>query len=404
MTKQVMRAQPVSEKKMPTDWLAAASSLSSLIEKEVPVSEADRTMSPAVVDALRETGLFWMLAPTEVGGGGCGYRELIEVIEELSRADASVGWSFMANSECIAAAGAYCGDTAIDAMFGGSEKPIVAGMFGPGGKARRNGDGYQVSGKFSYGSGCGHANWFGAGMMLEENGTIKQLAHGPHVQVCFIPREKVQVHDGWHVAGLSATGSFDYEIPDQLVQEDFSMERVTAVPRRGAALFNLGFQPIVAAGHCGVVLGTMKRALQEIARVAGEKKRVGYPGLVGDYPTVMSEFSHHEASYMAARGYVLEVFNEAEAAAIAGKAITPYQQARFRQVTSWVHKIAADVVSACYTASSSEGFRGSTAIGRAFRDTFVATNHLYVDPVHLVHSASAIMDHYRDGCPPAPTE
>src|SRR3546814_15476485 len=85
---------------------------SPLIESEVPVSDGLRSMSPTVVDALKETELFWMLAPTEVGGGGCGYRELIEVIEELSNADCSVGWSFMANSECIAAAGAYLGDRA----------------------------------------------------------------------------------------------------------------------------------------------------------------------------------------------------------------------------------------------------------------------------------------------------
>lgn len=401
MNKQAKRA-PVPEKPIVKDWVAIARSLAPLIESEVPVSDELRTMSPTVVDALKETDLFWMLAPTEVGGGGCGYRELIEVIEELSRADCSVGWSFMANSECIAAAGAYLGDTAIDAIFGSRERPIIAGMFGPGGKAEAVNGGYRVNGKFSYGSGCGHANWLGAGFLLREGGGIKQLPHGPHVQVCFVPRDNSTVKDGWNVAGLSGTGSFDYEIPDQVVEEDFTMERVTAQPRRGAALFKIGFQPIVAAGHTGVVLGAMKRSLQEIARLAAEKKRVGYPGLIGDFPTFMSEFSYHEANYMAARAYVLQVFDEAEAAAIAGHPITPCQQARFRQVTSWVHKIAANVVSACYTWSSSEGFRDSTPIGRAFRDTFVAVNHLFVDPVHLVHSAPSLLEYYRNGCPPDP--
>jgi hypothetical protein len=36
-----------------------------------------------------------------------------------------------------------------------------------------------------------------------------------------------------------------------------------------------------------------------------------------------------------------------------------------------------------------------------FRDTFVAVNHLFVDPVHLVHSAPSIMEYYRNGCPRA---
>jgi hypothetical protein len=98
---------------------------------------------------------------------------------------------------------------------------------------------------------------------------------------------------------------------------------------------------------------------------------------------------------MAARDYVLTVYEEAEAAVMAGGTVSEYQRARFRQVASWVHKVGADVVRFAYLWSGSEGYRGSSAIGRMFRDTFVATQHIYVDPITLVDAAPGILKHYR---------
>jgi indole-3-acetate monooxygenase len=233
--------------------------------------------------------------------------------------------------------------------------------------------------------------------LVMDGGKPRQVTQGkgPEVRVGFVPREKVRVLDNWDVHGLVATGSFDYEIAEQFVADDFTMERQSLAIRRGNTPFKMGLMPVVAAGHAAMVVGMMKRALNEIARILDGKKRVGYPGVIGDYPTFMTEFSSHEASYMAARDYVLTVYDEAEATVMAGKPLSDYQRARFRQVATWVHKVAADVVRFAYLWSGSEGFRGATAIGRMFRDTFVATQHIYVDPITLVDAAPGILKHYR---------
>jgi indole-3-acetate monooxygenase len=378
-----------------TDWLARAKSILPLVEAEVQACEALRTLSPSLVGAFRETELFWLLCPVEVGGGGGSLGDFIEVIAELASADCSAAWSLMANVVSTAAAAAFCGGSAIDAMFGGKTRAIAAGMFGPSGKSVQVAGGYQASGKFSFGSGCAHANWFGGGMLVMDGGKPRQVAKGPEVRVCFVPREQVHVLDNWDVRGLSATGSFDYEIPEQFVGDDFTLERQSTAPRRGSALFKLGLMPLISAGHAAIVLGTMKRSLEEIARIVNGKKRVGYPGMIGDYPTFMHEFGLHEATYMAARNYVLSAYVEAEAVIMAGGSVSEYQRARFRQVATWVHKVAADVVRFAYVWSGAEGFRGSTVIGRMFRDTFVATQHVYVDPITLVDAAPGILNQYR---------
>src|SRR3546814_5923869 len=79
-------------------------------------------LSPEIVQAVRGTDLFWMVVPRELGGLNMDAAAAIEVWEEISRADASAGWSLMANALATGMAAAFLGDDAILRMFGGSEK------------------------------------------------------------------------------------------------------------------------------------------------------------------------------------------------------------------------------------------------------------------------------------------
>src|SRR5688500_13368939 len=93
---QPTRPLPASaEARLP--FLARASGLIDLIHETATATESLGTLAPEVVNALRETELFWMLVPREAGGGGAGLIDMLEVIELLTRADGSTGWTFMAN-------------------------------------------------------------------------------------------------------------------------------------------------------------------------------------------------------------------------------------------------------------------------------------------------------------------
>ena len=69
------------------DPTARARALRDLIEAEARTTEDARTMTPRVVDALRDAGLFWILVPAELGGGEVDVRTALEVFEELAYAD-----------------------------------------------------------------------------------------------------------------------------------------------------------------------------------------------------------------------------------------------------------------------------------------------------------------------------
>ena len=373
------------------DYLERARALRELIESEAVATEEGGTLSPVVVDAMRDAGFFWMGVPKELGGGGDTIVGAMKVVEEVAYADGSSGWSLMANQGTITAASVYLGDEGIDEIFGGGKLPILAGMLGPAGKSTVEGGGYRAGGKFAFGSGMDHADWIGAGMLVMDDGKPRMLPHGPEVRVCFIPKDRVEVLGNWNPPGLVGTGSYDYVVPEQLVPAGFSFERTTIAPMRGGPRFTVGLAVIGASGHAGVVLGLMKRGLIEIVRIASGKKRPGYSGPVAENDVFKHQFMLQEAAYQGARDYTYRAFRDAEEWAASGHELTAEQRARIRQATTWVHQVAADVIRFCHLWSGSEVIKRDTALGRLSRDMAIATQHVVVDPITLVDGAPPVM-------------
>ena len=85
------------------------------------------------------------------------------------------------------------------------------------------------------------------------------------------------------------------------------------------------------------------------------------------------------------------IFADAQATLFAGGTLTPVQRARFRQCTTYVHDVGADVVRFAYTWAGSAAQPKSSPLGRCMRDMGVATQHVFVDPVSMADAAPSIM-------------
>jgi alkylation response protein AidB-like acyl-CoA dehydrogenase len=131
-------------------------------------AEAMRTLPQASVTALRESGLFALMLPTELGGAEADPMTQIEVIEAVSFIDPSTGWSYAIGASALS----FCAllpDEAIARMFADGRTPTFAGAIMPG-RAEPVAGGYRVTGRWSWGSGIRHAEWVGVHVLVEQQG------------------------------------------------------------------------------------------------------------------------------------------------------------------------------------------------------------------------------------------
>ena len=138
-------------------WLERARALGPMIDASAAAHETATELSPDVVKAIDEAGLFEIMVPRVLGGGEAHPNDVIDAISELSYWDGSAGWYSHAVMTGGAVAGAHLGPKAIEAIFPNGKFLMSAGQAAPTGKAERVGDSYRISGRFSFGSGSPHA-------------------------------------------------------------------------------------------------------------------------------------------------------------------------------------------------------------------------------------------------------
>jgi alkylation response protein AidB-like acyl-CoA dehydrogenase len=370
--------------------LARAQSLAELIAEEAARSEADATLSPVVVEAFHESGLFGLMVPKELGGDEADLPTVLAVYEEVCRADGSAGWTLLANATTSSFAGAYTGPSAVAEMFGGDRIPVAAGQFSPRGTATRVDGGYVVSGRYSFGSGSAHSPWIGGGALELRDGEFVPGPSGlPTIRAYFVPRERVEFLGNWDVMGLAGTGSYDYEVPEQTVDADFTFDLIVAEPRRGGPVYRLGVLGLTAAGHAAFALGVGRHAMDELTRIVQTKHRLGAEPL-RDQQLFRHDYAMHDAALLAARAFVYESFATVQDVLESGDDPNAVQRQRLRQAATYATRVATDAVRFAYTAAGTDALRRG-ALQRCFRDLHAATQHLVVDNNTLTETTRVLL-------------
>ena len=187
------------------DPLTAADAVAAVAAEQADVSEADHRLARPVMDAIVESHLARLIAPTAIGGDAADPVTLVRVIETVARADTSAGWCLAIGMGVNHLSGYYPYEAA-RALYRDLDR-LGAGVFAPSGRAVPDGDGYRVTGRWSFASGCQHAAvQLGGVMVADANGTVTMP---PTVKLAAMASTQVAVHETWDTAGMRGTGSHD---------------------------------------------------------------------------------------------------------------------------------------------------------------------------------------------------
>ena len=364
-----------------TDPLSAARSLRSLVEAEADATDRELTMTKPLVEAFAETGLNHLQVPKELGGIEADTDTALDVFDELAHQDGSIGWSFMANSNATAFCSMF--DPAVARrMLAGRPEVVFAGQFVSRGKARRVDGGFQVKGRFQFGSGSAHASWIGGGALVKDaDGNPERNAAGmPAVLAFVVPRDTVELTGNWDVMGLRGTGSFDYTIREQFIEEGRTFWLFECEPRSGGAVYHLGAVAFAGIGHAGWALGCARRALDEIRAIAGGgRARIGGTAMK-DQQVFQRALSEWTLALRSARLLAHDTIGNTVRRLERGDPMTKAMRDELVSSVTYQTRVCMDVVNFAYMSAGSQGLRNPSILQRCFRDMCVGTQHIYVDP------------------------
>ncbi|MDQ1479488.1 MAG: indole-3-acetate monooxygenase [Actinomycetota bacterium] len=353
----------------------ATARLSREVRERADEAEALRTMPPDLVDVAKSAGLFRLAMPKFLGGLELDPLTIVSIVEELSRADGSAGWTVLIGNST--AFFAWLDPHVAQVMLGETTDIISTSMFAPMGRARRDGTDFVIDGRWPFNSGCMHAEWYQTGFMVMDGDAPAMRADGrPDMRFAYFPRHEAEIIDTWHSSGLRGTGSHDIEVHGLRVPEEHTAAPMLDPPVANGALWQLGFFPLLGVLMSGFPLGVARRALDELAALAPTKRRGAGTTVIADDPHVQYEIGRAEGALQSAKALVADALGGAWDTLTAGSALNPEQQARTGLAGQQAMNAAVTAVDIAFNFAGAGAVYTGHPLDRCFRDIHTANQHI----------------------------
>jgi indole-3-acetate monooxygenase len=351
--------------------LAAVRELVPVIVTRGDEIERRRRLPLDLVARLREAGCFRMLVPRRLGGAEADLSDYVQLVRELATADGSVGWTVMIGSSAPMVLGKLPPAT-LDLVYAEGPDVVGAGTFNPTGTAIVVDGGFRASGRWTFASGCQHADWFVAHCVVDDGGL-------PPLRMMVLPANEVHIIDTWVVSGLCGTGSHDFVLDGVFVPTERTFKVVDPVGLEGTMgrIPELLFASLAIA-H--VAMGIADGALADIKLLATAKVPMFADAVLAANPLFRYRLGEANTQLRAAQALLdANVATTWEIATAAGE-FTPERRARIRSAATWATRAATQVVDMAYTAGGGTALYSSSPLQRRLRDVHAITQHFAVKP------------------------
>jgi alkylation response protein AidB-like acyl-CoA dehydrogenase len=358
-------------------------SLDGFFRESAVANEERGVLLPAVFAALASNGVHKIFVPRSLGGLEATPLQGIQLIEQLAYSDGSTGWVAFVTMVCTAMASGYLSDAAVAKLFAPGKSDIFCGSGAPTGKAVKVEGGYQLRGRWSYGSGIQHADWAHTGAILFENDKPKLDADGtPQLMIVHAPRASLTFEGNWDSLGLRASGSVDYAIADAFIPDEYVFSLRTAVPMRRPEFFNIGVINLNAIGHSAWAAGVGRRALDEIAAFArtrhGPKAKTASAGAtLPESEAFWESYGRAEGRLRSARAFLNEVWHGVEARLGVASELAVRDTTLIRLALNMITEAAVEAADLAYLTAGGTSLRNGV-LQRLFRDAHTGGQHVTV--------------------------
>jgi alkylation response protein AidB-like acyl-CoA dehydrogenase len=346
-----------------------------IIEKHRDEAEQERRLSKPVLAALRETGLLKMATPKSLGGLETDPITRALVVEEVGRIDSAAGWT-LENPVDWAFFCARLPDAGAEEIYSKGGDVVIAAQFGRPLNAKSEGGGYRLSGRAPFVSNCHDADWISCTALVD----VGQSDGEPKMRMVYLPKEKCEIIDTWHVMGMRGTGSHDISVTDVFVPKSRTFPMHPEYEPGSHYKGPLYRMPLVGAAGTGIptpMLGVARRALDEATKVATTKNPVTARGLLKERSLAQIQLGRAEAILRSGRLLLLHTVREAWLRCLDGKPHSAKQKADLLLGSTHAMSSAVEAVDLACRLAGTTSIRTSSPLERCFRDIQTMRHHVF---------------------------
>jgi indole-3-acetate monooxygenase len=350
------------------DYLDALAQLAPLIATHRDTFDRERRLPDGIFNALADAGLFRLWLPRALGGPELSPIDFISVVEAASMLDGSIGW-LVGNGAGMSRAGGYLPEPVAREFFSDPRTFIVAAT-GAVGHARKVEGGYRITGRWPFGSGAHHSSHFTALASTQD-----AAGNDEPPRFYYFGRRDVVIHDTWHVSGLRATGSCDFEVRDVFVPEPHTHDFIGVCATQNGLVYRLPAVSVFAWTVATVPLGIARGAMKSFVELASRRSRQGQSLPMRDRDIVQGNYGRADALHRAARAFLIGAMSELTAASAQGGPGLIEARAVFRTACTYAAETALRIVDLLATEAGTSSIFETSPIERHVRDIQAATKH-----------------------------
>jgi alkylation response protein AidB-like acyl-CoA dehydrogenase len=367
-----------------------AQALAPLLAQEADEIERTRRLTPPVVSALIENGLYRALLPQSIGGAEVPPEVFMRMLEEIAKADASTAWCLGQCCVCAMTA-AYLDPEPAREIFGPPDGILAWGAIAnemhvvPGG--------YRVTARWDFASGSRQANWLGAHVqVVEPDGKRRMKPNGaPEIRTIMFPASDATMYEVWDVIGLNGTGTDSYSVDNLFIPDKFAVLRDDPSElREKGPLYGITTYSMFGLGFGAIALGVARATLDAAIDLARGKSSLGLKAM-RENNAVQGLIGRTEGNWRAARAYLYGTAAAAWADLNHSGKLSEEHRVALRLASTWTIHQAAAVVDAAYRMAGATAVFKSNKFERRFRDMHAISQQIQARDTHYEDVGKAML-------------
>lgn len=264
---------------MGNEVLNAVRALLPAIGERAAAADENRRIPESTIGELAGAGVFRMLQPARYGGLEAHPADFYRVVREISAVCCSTGWVASVLGVHPWQLGLFP-RRAQDDVWGEDPDTRISSSYAPVGRLTPVDGGYELTGRWSFSSGCEHAGWalLGALVVGAEGRPVDFLT-------VLVPRRDYRIEDVWDVVGLRGTASNDILVDAVFVPAHRVLRNYEQAQLRGPGqrvnqgpLYRLPFGTVFTSAITAPVIGAVSGGYASYVSLMKERVRLSLGG------------------------------------------------------------------------------------------------------------------------------